>query len=65
MKSSERTVNIPIGKITLHGDLAVPSEPRGLVLFAHGSDRAAAARATDLSPACCKKPAWPRCSSIC
>ena len=37
MKSSERAVNIPLGKITLHGDLSVPSEPRGLVLFAHGS----------------------------
>ena len=37
MKTSERAVNIPIGKITLHGDLSVPPEPRGLVLFAHGS----------------------------
>src|SRR5437660_854770 len=37
METSERAVNIPIGKITLHGDLSVPPEPRGLVLFAHGS----------------------------
>src|SRR5438552_18416511 len=37
MRTSERAVNIPIGKITLHGDLSVPPEPRGLVLFAHGS----------------------------
>ena len=37
MKISERAVNIPTGKITLHGDLSVPPEPRGLVLFAHGS----------------------------
>src|SRR5207248_8386219 len=37
MRTSERAVNIPIGKITLHGDLSLPAEPRGLVLFAHGS----------------------------
>src|SRR5438270_7065654 len=35
--SNERGVEIPVGNITLHGDLAVPAEPRGLVLFAHGS----------------------------
>jgi putative phosphoribosyl transferase len=33
----ERAVEIPLGDVTLHGDLAVPAEPRGLVLFAHGS----------------------------
>src|SRR5437763_7505464 len=37
MQTSERAVNIPIGKVTLHGDLSVPSKPLGLVLFAHGS----------------------------
>src|SRR5947208_16225992 len=36
-KTEERSAKIPIGKVTLHGDLSVPSEPRGLVLFAHGS----------------------------
>jgi putative phosphoribosyl transferase len=33
----ERAIEIPLGDVTLHGDLAVPAEPRGLVLFAHGS----------------------------
>jgi putative phosphoribosyl transferase len=32
-----RQVAIPIGPIRLEGDLGVPSEPRGVVLFAHGS----------------------------
>lgn len=30
-------VRIPCGRAWLHGDLAVPAHPRGLVLFAHGS----------------------------
>ena len=33
----EETVTIPIGTVTLKGDLAVPHAARGLVLFAHGS----------------------------
>src|SRR5438067_10050249 len=37
MQTSERAVNIPIGNVTLDGDLSVPSKPLGLVLFAHGS----------------------------
>ena len=28
---------IPVGQITLHGDLHVPSQAQGLVLFAHSS----------------------------
>lgn len=30
-------VRIPVGSTWLYGDLAMPDEPRGLVLFAHGS----------------------------
>ena len=30
-------VHIPIGRVTLTGDLIVPSEPDGIVVFAHGS----------------------------
>jgi len=30
-------VSIPAGAVTLQGDLSLPSEPQGLVLFAHGS----------------------------
>ena len=33
----ERTVEIPIAHTTLKGILHVPHEPRGIVLFAHGS----------------------------
>ena len=30
-------VAIPAGKVTLHGHLHVPPQPRGLVIFAHGT----------------------------
>jgi putative phosphoribosyl transferase len=33
----ERDVRIPLGPVTLHGDLGLPPDPRGLVVFAHGS----------------------------
>lgn len=33
----ERSVTIPVGGIALSGDLRLPAEARGLVLFAHGS----------------------------
>jgi putative phosphoribosyl transferase len=33
----ERTVSIPMGGVTLEGNLAVPGKSRGIVLFAHGS----------------------------
>ena len=36
-EANERSVNIPVEQVILHGDLVVPAEPRGLVLFAHGS----------------------------
>ena len=32
-----RLITIPAGSVTLHGELAVPSEPHGIVIFAHGS----------------------------
>jgi dienelactone hydrolase len=35
--AEERALNIPVGELTLHGDLAVLRESRRLVLFAHGS----------------------------
>jgi putative phosphoribosyl transferase len=31
------TVTVPAGAVELHGDLTVPDEARGLVVFAHGS----------------------------
>ena len=31
------TLQIPAGEVTLTGDLEIPENPRGLVLFAHGS----------------------------
>jgi putative phosphoribosyl transferase len=37
MKPEEGTVRIPAGGVTLEGDLLLPANPRGVVLFAHGS----------------------------
>lgn len=33
----ERTVRIPAGEVVLEGTFAIPREPEGMVLFAHGS----------------------------
>ena len=33
----EHLVEVPLGSITLHGNLALPRGPAGVVLFAHGS----------------------------
>jgi predicted alpha/beta-hydrolase family hydrolase len=33
----EHTVHIPMGKISLEGELIIPEKARGIVLFAHGS----------------------------
>jgi putative phosphoribosyl transferase len=33
----ERAVSIPLENVTLQGDLAIPPNPRGMVVFAHGS----------------------------
>jgi predicted alpha/beta-hydrolase family hydrolase len=32
-----RAIRIPAGSVTLDGELSVPSDPQGLVIFAHGS----------------------------
>jgi putative phosphoribosyl transferase len=38
MKTREtNALTIPVGRVRLNGDLTVPAEARGLVLFAHGS----------------------------
>jgi putative phosphoribosyl transferase len=37
VKESFDAILIPIGEITLEGELAIPVRPAGLVLFAHGS----------------------------
>jgi putative phosphoribosyl transferase len=38
MKTRETSaLTIPVGRVRLNGDLAVPAEARGLVFFAHGS----------------------------
>jgi len=31
------SVSVPAGEVVLHGDLSMPSKPKGVVLFAHGS----------------------------
>jgi putative phosphoribosyl transferase len=35
--TQERTVEVAVGPVTLEGTLGVPRDPRGVVLFAHGS----------------------------
>jgi putative phosphoribosyl transferase len=37
MDTGGREVRISLGRITLEGDLVIPSEARGIVIFAHGS----------------------------
>ena len=32
-----RAIRIPAGSVTLDGELSVPPDPQGLVIFAHGS----------------------------
>src|SRR5438552_7041901 len=32
-----RSIRIPVHEVNLEGDLVIPTEARGLVLFAHGS----------------------------
>jgi dienelactone hydrolase len=34
---AEQVVQVPLGAITLEGNLGLPPQPRGVVLFAHGS----------------------------
>jgi dienelactone hydrolase len=35
--SERRLVHVPVGRATLEGELSLPAEARGIVLFAHGS----------------------------
>jgi putative phosphoribosyl transferase len=35
--ATKTAVQVPVGRDVLHGDLGMPSDPVGLVLFAHGS----------------------------
>src|SRR5690348_6553447 len=35
--SQAQILRIPVGGVTLNADLVVPVDPRGMVLFAHGS----------------------------
>ena len=37
MIHQETAVRIPVGRVVVEGNLAVPSDARGIVLFAHGS----------------------------
>ena len=36
-REGEETVTMPVGRVTLNGNLSVPAGAQGLVLFAHGS----------------------------
>ena len=37
MRGTVSEIQIPAGPVTLEGELTIPPEPKGLVLFAHGS----------------------------
>jgi putative phosphoribosyl transferase len=37
LAKQERAVSIPVDGVTLQGDLAIPQQARGIVIFAHGS----------------------------
>ena len=37
MNGEERDVHVSIGSVTLEGSLGLPDQPKGVVLFAHGS----------------------------
>jgi putative phosphoribosyl transferase len=37
VSGTDRSAEIPIGQVVLHGDLVVPASAMGTVLFAHGS----------------------------
>jgi putative phosphoribosyl transferase len=37
MATNERLIQIPVGGVTIEGDLRIPPAPRGIVAFAHGS----------------------------
>src|ERR1700730_17281798 len=36
-KVEERLVRVPVGRVTLEGNLSLPEQASGVVLFAHGS----------------------------
>jgi dienelactone hydrolase len=37
MRGTVPEIQIPVGRVTLEGELSIPSDAKGLVLFAHGS----------------------------
>lgn len=37
VRAATTPVRVPLGDQSLEGEIGVPSEPRGLVVFAHGS----------------------------
>ena len=37
MIHQETAIRIPIGRVVVEGNLAIPSDAKGIVLFAHGS----------------------------
>lgn len=64
MTDSARTVAFPVDGGTLEGDLAVPDDTRGIVLFAHGSG-SSAALVTSSWRGTWRTAGWRRCSSTC
>ena len=57
-------VRIPIGGVVLPGELAIPADPHGVILFAHGSGSSRLSPAIATSPSTCRTDTSPRCCSI-
>ncbi len=55
---SEREVALPGGEVTLHGTLAIPVRPAGIVVFAHGSGSSRRSRRNRHVAASLRRAGW-------
>jgi len=55
VKDHECPVKVSADKVTLDGDLCIPSGARGLVVFSHGSGSSRHSLETGMLPANCVK----------
>ena len=56
----EHSVHVNAGSVALQGGLAVPDQPRGVVLFAQWVGEWTAEPAQSIRRANCNPPVWPR-----
>ena len=60
----EREVRVSVGAVELEGNLDIPEDAQGIVLFAHGSGSGRHSPGIATSPRFCAKRGLPPCSSI-